>query len=565
MNNKAIIEKSLRYAENGHFEVLEDILILVKDLEMDGATVIPKQDKNQLERIIYDEGNFRLAREYSTRLRELSLLALKETNDERYIELYKATLLFDAPHNFDCFCRYIEWDRAAERKFYEPRRKQLKVVADALQGLEDDKYDLVCISLPPGVGKSTLALFYCIWVGCRNPEMQVLEGSHTADILRGIYDEMLRVLDPDGEYLVYDVFPDIFVSGQDAKRMRIDLLTHKRFQTFEFMAIGGSNSGKVRATKLLYCDDLIDGVETALNRDRLDKLWRTYTTDLQQRKQGAFCKELHIATRWSVSDVIGRLEEQYGNDPKAKIINISALDANLESNFDYPYGVGFSTEFYLKQKKSMDETDWNALYMGEPVERDGQLFPLGELNRYYSLPNREPDAVYAVVDTKDQGLDYCVAPIVFQYGMDSYIENFVCDNGKMEIVESKIVERFLKYGVNLAQFESNRAGGRSADLVESKIRERGGKTKVTKKWNQANKDTRIYVNSAWIKEHFWFKDDSVIKNDNEYRVALQLLERYTMVGSAKHRKDDVPDALSQLAEFVQQPMSSTIEVRKRPF
>ena len=382
MNNKTIIEKSLSYAENGHYEVLDDILILAKELETDGATVIPKQDKNQLERIIYNERNFKAARAYSARIRELSLLALKETNEEKYIELYKNTLLFDAPHNFDCFCRYIEWDRAAERKFYEPRRKQLKIVADALQGLEEDKFDLVCISLPPGVGKSTLALFYCIWVGCRNPEMQILEGSHTADILKGIYEEMLRVLDPDGEYLVYDVFPDIFVSGQDAKRMRIDLLTHKRFQTFEFMAIGGANSGKVRATKLLYCDDLIDGIETALNRDRLDKLWRTYTTDLQQRKQGKYCKELHIATRWSVSDVIGRLEEQYAGDDRSVFIRIPALDSDGNSNFDYPYGVGFSTADYIKQRESMDETDWNALYMNEPIERDGQLFPLDELNRY---------------------------------------------------------------------------------------------------------------------------------------------------------------------------------------
>ena len=111
----------------------------------------------------------------------------------------------------------------------------------------------------------------------------------------------------------------------------------------EFTSIGTGNAGLYRAATLLYCDDLVSGIEVALSKERLDKLWETYTTDLRQRKIGDHCKELHIATRWSVHDVIGRLEREYGDSDRAKFIVIPALNENDESNFDYAYGVGFTT------------------------------------------------------------------------------------------------------------------------------------------------------------------------------------------------------------------------------
>ena len=165
----------------------------------------------------------------------------------------------------------------------------------------------------------------------------------------------------------------------------------QRFETLEFTSIGTGNAGLYRASRLLYCDDLVSGIEVALSKERLDKLWETYTTDLRQRKIGDHCKELHIATRWSVHDVIGRLENDYGDSDRAKFIVIPALDENDESNFDYAYGVGFNTQFYRQQRDIMDDASWDALYMNEPIERQGVLFEAKELRRYFALPDKEPD------------------------------------------------------------------------------------------------------------------------------------------------------------------------------
>lgn len=259
--------------------------------------------------------------------------------------LHKKVLLAAAPFDFDSYLLYIEWNREPEKKFYPPRRPVLKQVVDALQELADDKLDLLAVSLPPGSGKTTLAIFYLTWLGGKVPNDPMLTGSHSNAFIRGVYDECLRILDKDGDYLWHDVFPGIKVSNTNAKDCRIDLDKRQRFETLEFTSIGTGNAGLYRAATLLYCDDLVSGIEVALSKERLDKLWETYTTDLRQRKIGDHCKELHIATRWSVHDVIGRLEREYGDSERAKFIVVPALDENDESNFDYAYGVGFSTRF----------------------------------------------------------------------------------------------------------------------------------------------------------------------------------------------------------------------------
>ena len=477
--------------------------------------------------------------------------------------LYKQILLSAAPHHFESYLLYVEWNREPEKKFYPPRRKVLKRVVDALQKLENDELDLLAISLPPGSGKTTLAIFYLTWLAGKHSDEPMLTGSHSNSFVRGVYDECLRILDPQGEYLWHDVFPGVQVSNTNAKDCRIDLGKRKRFETLEFTSIGTGNAGLYRASRLLYCDDLVSGIEVALSKERLDKLWETYTTDLRQRKIGDHCKELHIATRWSVHDVIGRLERDYGESGRAEFIVVPALDENDESNFDYDYGVGFNTKFYHEQRNIMDDASWRALYMNLPIEREGLLYSEDELRRYFELPDREPDAIISVCDTKDKGTDYCCMPIAYQYGNDFYIDEIVCDNNNPEIVETRLVMALLKHKVQLSRFESNSAGGRVAQKVQEEVKSKGGRTKITTKYTTSNKETKIIVNSPFIKEHCLFKDKSVITGDKEYRKALNFLCSYTMAG--KNKNDDVPDAFAQLSEFIQSLVGNSVEVFKRPF
>lgn len=554
----------------GDAKVLSDAFELVK--AYDESERLSVYDAEGAEIEAGDGRGVVSAHEYSARIRRCveKLLAGGYRGDyiSTLLDTELETLFFDAPYNFDAFCRYIESEREKRNQFYMPRRKQLYPVARAIQDLEMGRLKLLCISLPPSTGKSTLEFFGLSWTSGRHPGMQSILASHNIEFVRGAYDELLRIMNPKGEYLWHRVFPNAPVVGTNAKDLRIDLGNRKRFQTIQGTSVKSGNAGKLRATNWLCCDDLVESSEQALNRDRMDALWRTYTVDLKQREQGNFVKELHIATRWSVHDLLGRLEATYGGEHWARFINNPAEDDDHHSLFNYPYGLGFTDDMLKELRESMDEKLYNALYMGMPVEYEGQLYPEEELQRYFELPDPavvEPDAILAVCDTKTTGSDYCVLPVVYQYGDKFYVEDVVCENYAPDVVETSVVQMLLKHKVQAAQFESNVAGGKMAQVCQQRIDEAGGRTHITTKWTQANKETKIQVNAAWVKKHCLFKDNSVIKGSEwaEYRLMLRQLTQYTLMG--KNRHDDVPDAFAQLALYIDNKASAKLKLQKRWF
>lgn len=507
-----------------------------------------------------------LSLKYGRLLSEELSRVIPRTDGELITKLYQQhrnTLRFLAPNDFDSYIQFMEWERDPKKKFYVPRRPVLKTAVKGLQDLEDDVLDILGISMPPGTGKTTLALFYLTWIGGKYSDEPTLTGSHSNAFIRGAYDECLRMMDKDGEYLWREVFPTVSISNTNAKDCRIDIGNRKRFETLEFTSIGTGNAGLYRAARLLYCDDLVSGIEVAMSKERLDKLWEIYTTDLRQRKIGDHCKELHIATRWSVHDILGRLERQYGNDDRARFIVLPALNENDESNFDYAYGVGFSTKAYHEQRDIMDDVSWRALYQNEPIEREGLLYSEDELRRYYELPDQDPDAIIAICDTKDTGKDYGFMPVAYLYGSDYYIEDCVCTNALAELTDACLAAVLLKNKVQSCRFESNSAGGRIADKVHNEVIARGGITHITKRFTTSNKETRIVVNAEWVKQHCLFKDKSRYAKKSQYGDMINMLCSYTMTGKNKH--DDVPDGMAMFAEYAQSLSGQKVEVFKRPW
>lgn len=486
---------------------------------------------------------------------------------DRLEETYYKSLLVDSRVDFDAFCQYIERDREPERRFYLPRRKVLGKVAADLQKLETGELKLLCISLPPGVGKSTLALFFISWLGGKHPDKAILTYSHDGGIVKGFYSEILRIIGRDSdEYRYRDVFPgtESQLVGTDAKELRIDLGKRKRFETFQFSSVGAGNAGKYRASELLYCDDLCSGIEEALSKERMDKLWRTYSTDLRQRTSGD-PPELHIATRWSVHDVIGRLERNAQDYPtgKEKFIVIPALNEKDESNFDYPMTPDrFTTARYRNLRDTMDQTDWDAIFMNRPIEREGQLYNADELRRFFEVPG-EPDGIVAVCDTKDKGSDYAFLPVMYLYGNDCYIVDCVCDNGDPGVVEERLAQILVKYKVQQAQFEANSAGGKVAEKVQGRVTELGGKTKITTKFTTANKETKIIVNAPQVKSRCLFLDASQYRPNSDYGRMMSFLTTYTMAGRNKH--DDVPDGMAMAMLYLENMTLGKVQVFRRPF
>lgn len=545
---------------------LEDAFELCMELETENATVVVGGGDHGRDLTKHDPENFNAAHEIVKEIRKAAnhnIAAGKQAG--AMLDLYYRTHLFDAPYSFDSFCLYIERDREPKRRFYLPRRKQLLRCVQAIQDMEDGKLHTVGISLAPGVGKTTLAEFGLAWTMGRHPFLPNLVGSHNAAFLSGMYGEMLRIMDTNGEYRWSDVFPGLRVIATNAKDLMIGVGYERkddmRFKTLQFGSLGSQLAGRVRAANWQYLDDPVDGIETALNRDRLDKLWQTVYTDFFQRSIGNQVKRLMIGTRWSVADPLGRLEDYYANDPGALFIREPVLDENDESRFDYPHGLGYTTAALHTQRELMDEPSWLALYQQQPIEREGQLYDPSELRRYFDLPDKQPDNILAICDTKEQGSDYCVCPVFYQYGTDYYMETVICDNGKVEVLEERIAALLKDKAVRQCRIESNRGGTIFAQNVQNRLKELGGMTSISTRWTQSNKETRIQSMSGIVKAHVLFKDESLYTK--EYREAMNQLCTYSMMGKSKH--DDVPDAMAMFADWQMTDRTNIATILKRPF
>lgn len=503
-----------------------------------------------------------LSRKLANKVRFLAL-RLCATGDIKYYDLYNKALLFLAQEHkdFDSYLLYVEKNRDPEDRYYQPRRNKIYWLVQKMQRLIDDELDILSISMPPGTGKTTLGEFFISFVMGHYPNTPNLMSSHSGFMTRMFYDAVLNII-TSNEYCWSDVFPDIVFEGNNAKEETINLGRWQPFKTLTCRPIRGSLTGVTRCEGFLYVDDLVSGIEEALSIDRLDKLYGEYTTDLKSRKKKK-AKEIHIATRWSVHDVIGRLERMYEGNPRAEFIAVPDIDPQTgKSNFDYDYDVGFDEKYFHDMEMSMDDVSYRCLYKSDPIEREGILYHPTELQRYIGgLPDREPDSILAICDTKDTGTDYNFLGVFYQYGDRYYLEDLVFKNIAPGTLDELNSDMLVKHHVQQAQFESNKEGSRTANEVERLVKAKGGRCHITKKYTTQNKETKIIVNSSWVKEHVIFKDITEYEPKSDYGVMMSFLCSYTQLGKNKH--DDAPDTLAMFAQFVDALLGGEGQVVKR--
>lgn len=494
-----------------------------------------------------------------------------KTTYELINKKYEVLLLEAQNKIVDSYFQYIEKKREPKDRFYMPRRKQLIKIGlvDALQGMIDDKYDILCVSLVPGAGKSTIEKFFHSAVAGWFPKDYSLFYSHSGDITRMYYDGVYDIVTNDDDYAWHDIFPNLSVTSTNAKMEQFNIGKYKPFPSVQCTSVGSKNAGKVRASKFLLVDDMIGGIEEALNPTILDKLWDKYAVDARQRKtqdtDGKPCKEIHIATRWSVHDVIGRIQNMYVGNPRVKTISVPDVDPTTgESNFDYEYG-GFTKEFFADQQLLMDEISYRCLYKQEPIEREGLLFPDDKIRRYFNLPHGEPEIITAQCDTKGKGTDYFVMPILQKYGEDYYCIDCVCDNtADYEMQYENASNTLVNNQVQECEFERNAGGDRVAMEVNKRVENKGWICNITDVPTETNKEARIFQCSNWILQHIIFKDQSLYKPNEPYGVMVSLLKRYSVTG--KKQLDDVPDVFSNFAlRMTQGSRIAKVEAVHNPF
>ena len=503
--------------------------------------------------------------DYDTLCEFRSLLSMDIENRE----ILKKAYLLSARDHFDDFMIYTEWNRPLKEKFWLPRRNKLLPICNALQDLEDGKLDELFLSQPPRTGKTTLIMFFLTWVMLRDPERSNLYCSYTDSVVKVLYNGILEVLNDTTTYLWHEVFPERTTASTDAKDLLINIDRRKRYASFTGRSLYGTLNGACDCNGYAVGDDLISGIEEAMNKDRLNNAWQKVDNNfLPRAKQNA--KILWIGTRWSLTDPIARRYEILANESKYKdrrfkLVNIPALDDEDKSNFDYACGVGFDSEFYQQRRASFernnDTASWLAQYMGQPIERDGAVFAPDDLRYFNGELEGDPDRIFMVVDPAWGGGDYVASPIIYQYGQELFIKDVVYSNLEKNYTQLEIANKAIENKVNAMYVEGTKMTSSYGEGVEEILKQKGYKCNIittTKHFTGTGKEQRIFDKAPEIRERMVF----LRQRGKEYELFMQNVFSFSIIGKNKH--DDAPDSLAMAMSFVTVG-ENKVEVRKRIF
>lgn len=482
-------------------------------------------------------------------------------------DLYWESLKFEAPHRFESFLLYMERKRRPEKRFYQPRRKTLHIVAEDLQDLEDGKLDFYGLSMPPRVGKSTICIFFLAWVIGKRPASHNAMSGHSGILADRFYTDVLKLTTSE-EYTFSEIFPQIKFpkTSSDKNELRYDEV--ESFATLTCRGIDGTWTGAVdiSADGYLYVDDMVRDRTESLSPKRLENRYQDYLNVLVDRKNDG-SKELMVGTRWNVLDPLGRVETENKDNPRYRFRKIPALNENDESNFEYEYGKGFSTKYYRDMREKLDRNEWMAKYQQRPFVREGLLFPADELNYYNGVL---PDGEYlsaAACDVAWGGNDSLSMPFGYSFGsrVDGpiYIPDWIFNKGDKYKTKPIVTAKIIQNKSSMVRVEANNGGDEYAESVESMLKEQGYKTNITwtKASNQMSKLAKIIQYAPDIKRRCYFLSPEL--QDEEYKAAMEELTTFTQIGKNLH--DDSPDGLTQLIQFVSGELYAKCEAMERPF
>lgn len=489
----------------------------------------------------------------------------RETTPYELVNRYYELLKMESEHLFESFMLYMEKNRPYKERFYQPRMNPLSQVAQLIQDLYDDKLDEGMVFCPGRIGKTQIVKMGNLWFGSNRPERSNLYSAYSDKITGGFYDGTYELM-TDPTYTYSEIYPKNVEKRPftDGKDLTIDLVRKKTYPTFTMRSIYGTLNGACDCDGLGIYDDLFSGIDEALSEDRQNTVWGKFDNNYMPRIKPGKAKLLGIGTRWAPRDVQGRRLELLLNDPEYASIRhreiiIPALNENGESNFDYPYKLGYTTLDYKRRMSSFENNDdlasWLAQYQQEPIERRGQMFNVDTMNFFNpaEIDGIRPDRIFAANDPAYGGGDFVSMPICYEIDGEHYVVDAVYNDGEKDVTIPEVANRIESH---LDKFENKTA---EVHFEETKTTS-GYRTECEKIWkedgypvntthdpadNKTAKMDRIKNHAPDIRKlHFV----DMKHQSKEYRKYFQNILSCTYDGKMKH--DDGVDSTAQLCDMI---------------
>lgn len=302
-------------------------------------------------------------------------------------------------------------------------------IMEALNKVAKGEIDRLVVNMPPRAGKSlTISTFFPSWYLTNYPDNRIIFATYSGGFAASFGK---RVKENITEH------PEFGVQIDPAMSHATEFEINNHLGGYKASGVGSSITG--RGCDILIIDDPIKNAEESKSSTIRNKIidWYESTALTRLEPNGGV---VLVQTRWSINDLTGHLLETEGDE--WTVLNYPALNEKGESFFPQR----FSTEQYLKIKKSLSDYWWNALYMNAPVPEGGSFFRPDMINEYKRLDVRIVRkcrawdiATYDTLDEKRS--NYTVGALMYLLSNNKVcIDNLVRFRGTVGEVERKIVD-----------------------------------------------------------------------------------------------------------------------------
>lgn len=303
----------------------------------------------------------------------------------------------------------------------------------------------ICVSIPPGHGKTDLLLHAIVRHIQRHPSQLVGYATYGLELSYPKSREARGIAERAGVKLASD-------------SSAVQEWNTTEGGGFKATAVGAGFTG--RHVDLLVIDDPFKNRDEAESPRERDRVWNFYSSTASTRRK-ANASQVVVHTRWHEDDLIGRLSKLGG----WIVVNIPAIrdpftgapsdDGEvLLPEITLPSGSVFGySRAWLDEQRALNEYDWWSLYQGAPRPRGGKVFEKDPVR--YEAVDRDDALIVLSVDaagTENTSSDYTAAVAIAVHG---YGATMSCD--VLEML------RFQKEPQNaaklLADFQQLHGGG----------------------------------------------------------------------------------------------------------
>ena len=286
------------------------------------------------------------------------------------------------------------WSILINNGLWKPRNFDILII-EILQYAIQGRVSKLLIGVPSRHGKSTLiSKNFCSYFLSHFPDEQVILSSYSQGLASEFGGSVKEIINHYGSYSPYNV--KLSTDSKAKNKFHIA----KPYQG-QMLAVGAGGSILGFGAGLFIIDDPIKSINEAESRVIQQKLrsWFTGTakTRLQKRSNGKPPIMIVIAQRLHLNDLHGIIKETEpvidGKEAITKLRNGETIDPNTWVDINIPaicidpetdllgrsknevlWEEQRDYDWLMKEKEAMGSYQFNAIYQGEPIEREGNIF-----------------------------------------------------------------------------------------------------------------------------------------------------------------------------------------------